>query len=417
MFTPPSSPPPSKDPPNVLAPYPSARVSPLAFSPRTGYFYSRSYSWLRWARRAADPYYVDWSEKVPGLKGSAAVAAIDSRTGKIAWKKTVLKGTLEGGPLATAGGLVFWNSTDGNVEADSDDTGEVLWKFQTGMLGSTAPLATYEIDGEQYVAVSMGPAIWAFKLEGKIPSVPNPVVSDPEDGSFSGAIVDTEVIETTSLGHSDVEPGNRYFIDEYAFNPYRARVRVGSQVLFINNGNTRHEFVALDGSWGTGPLDPPEQAWIAFTKPGDYTYICKDHPWSYGEIVVSAKNALPENSDQDVQGARRIGHDFAALARSGREQYAKNCSTCHGDNLAGHLPAPPLIGNVFMSHWENKSAAELLARIQTTMPQGRPGSLDRNAYVSVVSYLLQMNNIAVGEGIGSEVLRHIKLRRLSGATQ
>lgn len=417
MFTPPSFPPPSTDPPNVLAPYPSARASPLAYSPRTGYFYSRSYSWLRWARRAADPYYVEWSEKPPGLKGYSAIAAIDSRTGKIAWKKSIPDGTLKNGPLATAGGLVFWNSTDGNIEADNDESGEALWKYQTGMLGSNAPLATYIIGGDQYVAVSMGPAIWAFKLGGSIPPAPDPVASDPEEGPFSGAIVDTEVIETTSLGHSDVEPGNRYFIDEYAFNPYRARVALGSQVLFINNGNMRHEFVAVDGSWGTGPLDPTEQAWVTFTKPGNYVYICKDHPWSYGEIIVSAESASSESSGHGVQGDRSQGHDFAALARSGREQYAKNCSKCHGDNLAGHSPAPPIIGNAFMSHWENKSAAELLTRIQTTMPQGRPGSLDRDTYVSLVAYLLQMNNIAVGQGLGPEALEAVKLHRVSAGSQ
>ena len=57
-------------------------------------------------------------------------------------------------------------------------TGDVLWEFQTGSGIAAAPV-TYEIDGEQYVAVfaagstnpyggsvTQGDSLWAFKLGG-----------------------------------------------------------------------------------------------------------------------------------------------------------------------------------------------------------------------------------------------------------
>jgi glucose dehydrogenase len=61
-----------------------------------------------------------------------------------------------GGALATAGGLVFsGNSKDNELAAYRADTGERLWgsPAQTGVLAGPS---TFELDGEQYVAVVAG---------------------------------------------------------------------------------------------------------------------------------------------------------------------------------------------------------------------------------------------------------------------
>ena len=62
-------------------------------------------------------------------------------------------------------------------------TGDVLWTFQTGA-GADAPAVTYEVDGEQYVAIlaggnqymnsQAGDNLWAFKLGGTVPPLPAP---------------------------------------------------------------------------------------------------------------------------------------------------------------------------------------------------------------------------------------------------
>ena len=57
--------------------------------------------------------------------------------------------------LATAGGLLFPAGSDGFFRAFDSKTGRELWRFQTGF-GADAPAATYEIDGEQYVAIAAG---------------------------------------------------------------------------------------------------------------------------------------------------------------------------------------------------------------------------------------------------------------------
>ena len=64
-------------------------------------------------------------------------------------------GPWNGGVLATAGGLVFQGSATGELAAYDAATGRKVWSFdaQTGIV---APPMTYEIDGEQYIAVMAG---------------------------------------------------------------------------------------------------------------------------------------------------------------------------------------------------------------------------------------------------------------------
>ena len=56
------------------------------------------------------------------------------------------------GLLSTASGLLFNGQSDGNLVVYDIRDGNVLWKFQTGA-GADAPVSTYEVNGEQYVAV------------------------------------------------------------------------------------------------------------------------------------------------------------------------------------------------------------------------------------------------------------------------
>ena len=60
-----------------------------------------------------------------------------------------------GGLLTTAGNLVFQGDTKGNLRAFAADSGKVLWTANLGMPIMAAPV-TFEVDGEQYVAVAGG---------------------------------------------------------------------------------------------------------------------------------------------------------------------------------------------------------------------------------------------------------------------
>lgn len=61
-----------------------------------------------------------------------------------------------GGPILTAGGLVFMGGTeDEKFRAFDKDTGEVLWKTTLPAAGFATP-STYMIDGRQYVVIAAG---------------------------------------------------------------------------------------------------------------------------------------------------------------------------------------------------------------------------------------------------------------------
>jgi outer membrane protein assembly factor BamB len=82
------------------------------------------------------------------------LVAIDTTTGKIAWKTTV-PSPLVGGTLATGGGLVFAGSTDGRFYAFDAAGGKILWQPNLNLSSGAAPI-TYEVNGVQYVAVALG---------------------------------------------------------------------------------------------------------------------------------------------------------------------------------------------------------------------------------------------------------------------
>ncbi|MGH2388717.1 MAG: PQQ-binding-like beta-propeller repeat protein [Chloroflexota bacterium] len=124
---------------------------------------------------------------VPGTV-SGGVAAIDPKTGKIAWRLQ-LSLPAYSGILTTGSGLVFSGDDDGYFRAIDAKTGKVLWKTNLG-LAFGAPPMTYEINGTQYIAIAVGGSnntpfydraplggtLEVFKLNGKSIAKLAPVV-------------------------------------------------------------------------------------------------------------------------------------------------------------------------------------------------------------------------------------------------
>src|SRR5260221_10976324 len=119
-----------------------------------------------------------------GSPRSGTLTAMDPTTNKIVWQQKMKYplGT-GGGLLSTSGGLIFFGDSDGYLKAYDMKNGEELWKFQTGA-GANAPVSTFQVDGQQYVAVMAGgnnillsprgDYLWAFKLGGTVPEAPAP---------------------------------------------------------------------------------------------------------------------------------------------------------------------------------------------------------------------------------------------------
>jgi alcohol dehydrogenase (cytochrome c) len=83
-------------------------------------------------------------------------------------------------------------------------------------------------------------------------------------------------------------------------------------------------------------------------------------------------------------------------AAAGQAAYAANCITCHGPGLNGPQ-GKPLKGPEFMQKYGGKSPAVLFEALRTTMPTGRPGSLDLPTYAALTAFLLRENSIVAGE--------------------
>lgn len=96
--------------------------------------------------------------------------AINLNTGKYVWKipfgeypKLAAKGIKNtgtenyGGPVVTAGGLLFIGATnfDNKFRAFDKSTGKLLWQATLPFAGNATP-ATYEVNGRQYVVIAAG---------------------------------------------------------------------------------------------------------------------------------------------------------------------------------------------------------------------------------------------------------------------
>jgi len=94
---------------------------------------------------------------------NAGIKAVDPETGKTVWDFKIFQGSLTNGVLATAGGVVFASSRDGNLIALDATTGKYLWHYQTGGNHAAAPVS-YAVGGRQYVALTAGNVLYSFAL-------------------------------------------------------------------------------------------------------------------------------------------------------------------------------------------------------------------------------------------------------------
>jgi alcohol dehydrogenase (cytochrome c) len=160
----------------------------------------------------------------------------------------------------------------------------VLWRFQTGF-GADAPPVTYEVDGQQYIAIAtggnvfqgsaFGDAVWAFSLNGQI----NPLWPPPPPATVAGpAGPIAEGVTKVNIAFNNLE---------YSYFPGRTKVKAGTTVTFTNLGDIPHTATEMkQAGWDTGVLEKGQSKAISFSEPGNYYFICTPHPWMYGQIIV-----------------------------------------------------------------------------------------------------------------------------------
>ena len=156
----------------------SKNWSPMSFNPNTGLAYANTldfgmkYTPTREQYRAGATYWgadIEWAWP-QGPRGY--LKAIEPLTGKSRWEVPSDIPRFSG-VLSTAGGVVFTGTLTGAFEAYDADNGSKLWQFQTGS-GIEGQPVTWEQDGTQYVAVSVGiGGVYAiFSGDERLASVP-----------------------------------------------------------------------------------------------------------------------------------------------------------------------------------------------------------------------------------------------------
>jgi quinoprotein glucose dehydrogenase len=153
---------------------PGARRTTAASASSTGRNAKQEMAALLLTEGQPAPYRFTGYNKFLDPDGYPAVAppwgtlnAIDLNTGRYLWKvplgeypELVAQGFKNtgtenyGGPIVTAGGLVFIGATifDRKIRAFDSHTGGVLWEAELPFSGTATP-ATYMIDGKQYVVI------------------------------------------------------------------------------------------------------------------------------------------------------------------------------------------------------------------------------------------------------------------------
>ena len=86
----------------------------------------------------------------------------------------------------------------------------------------------------------------------------------------------------------------------------------------------------------------------------------------------------------------------AEQATKGDAVYKEQCAACHGDNLEGSGPMPPLAGKDFLSNWQGKTVGDLFEKTQTSMPATAPGTLTPEQTAQIMAYVLSVGKYPAG---------------------
>ncbi|MET0456211.1 MAG: PQQ-binding-like beta-propeller repeat protein [Mycobacterium sp.] len=252
-----------------------------------------------------------------GQYQTGGILAYDASTGKVAWTNHTGTDMSHGqGPLTTASDLLVVGQIDGRALIMDAGTGDELWEFQTGSGIAAAPV-TYEVDGEQYIAVfaagstnpyggsvTQGDSLWAFKLGGSYttdsgsqegPDTGPLTIRRPVGGSaVAGETVDNTVLLARSSRTADTAAAQDS-VATSAMQPTHLRVPVGTTVTFRNPGaETFPNFPNLKPHCATqffegefnARLQPGEEYQHTFTRAGEYFFNDCTDPRPTGKIEV-----------------------------------------------------------------------------------------------------------------------------------
>jgi mono/diheme cytochrome c family protein len=83
-------------------------------------------------------------------------------------------------------------------------------------------------------------------------------------------------------------------------------------------------------------------------------------------------------------------------SQRGEAIYFAKCVLCHRPEMTGSQIVPPLIGEVFLTRWNRRTAGDLFEWIRTSMPPVITSRLNPQEYADVLAYILNRNQFPAG---------------------
>src|SRR5687767_13279987 len=119
--------------------------------------------------------------------------------------------------------------------------------------------------------------------------------------------------------------------------------------------------------------------------------------WSVGVMQVARAEQAGSVATSPAGNSTWSGVYSEAQAKLGEASYVKNCSECHGQDLAGDGFAPSLKGPEFMSNWNGLTLGDMFERVRVSMPPNNPNAVTPKEKIEIVAYLLKQAAFPSGE--------------------
>jgi quinohemoprotein ethanol dehydrogenase len=157
MYTPP------REEPTLIQPHfeSGPEWPPSAYSPRTRFAYLQAGGYQPGIFRAipaiVNSFGSTGGASPEGIENYGLFVAIDTTTGKTAWRKRLPEKMFSG--VVVSGDLVFFGENNGRFDAVDAKSGAVLWTFKSdmpGVGGANGAPAVYSVNGTQYVVMAFG---------------------------------------------------------------------------------------------------------------------------------------------------------------------------------------------------------------------------------------------------------------------
>lgn len=301
-----------------------------AYSPRTKYAYIPAGGYEPWNYHAQQQIVNSLGStgfgNVPGIEQYGLFDAMDTTTGKIAWKIQTPEKTVTG--TVVAGDLVFFGEVNGKFNAVDAKTGKVLWTFKTDMTGvggANGSPAVYEVDGHEYVVMAFGGNFRQRLDAGKAASPPGDALiafALPSGGQWPNIVTATpkqvEVGAPKKVPGVASAPAGATVIDiqshDLNYFPHQFTVAPGQRVaVHLTNVDITPVGFAVKLPSGAIQLaevvKPKEDAFFVFTapdQPGDYAFFSPGAQQYFGLTGVMRVAAQP------LPGMPNTGGGFAA---------------------------------------------------------------------------------------------------------